>query len=205
MTTTVRKFVYTDEAVNLKFLELLPFLMKSANRAFAGYSPDRRSDAVQNILCWAFLNLKRLASNGRLHDVYAGSLARFAIGRHREGRSLGVVTSSGDVMSHYCQNLGRSKVKNYGLAENIADCFTSEATATDARYPVDRTVQFKMDFFEGWVQEQSERDREIILDLAMGETTGDVARKYGVTDGLISQYRKRYRASWNEYIADKAA
>jgi len=33
--------------------------------------------------------------------------------------------------------------------------------------------------------------------------TGDVARKYGVSDGLISQYRKRYRSSWNEYIADK--
>jgi hypothetical protein len=60
-----------------------------------------------------------------------------------------------------------------------------------------------MDFFEGWLQGQSERDREIILDLAMGETTGAVACKYGVSDGLISQYRKRYRSSWNEYISDK--
>ena len=60
-----------------------------------------------------------------------------------------------------------------------------------------------MDFFEGWLQEQSERDRAIILDLATGETTGAVARKYGVSDGLISQYRKRYRSSWNAYIADK--
>jgi hypothetical protein len=68
---------------------------------------------------------------------------------------------------------------------------------------LDRTVQFKMDFFEGWLQEQSDRDRAIILDLATGETTGAVARKYGVSDGLISQYRKRYRSSWNEYIADK--
>jgi len=202
-TMTVRKSAAFDEAVNLKFIELMPFLTKSARRAFAGYNSDKRSEAVQNILCWAFLNLKNLASKGRLHDAYAGAVARFAIGRHHEGRSLGVVTSSGDVMSHYCQNLGRSQVKNYGLAENIADCFTSEATATDARYPVDRTVQFKMDFFEGWLQGQSERDREIIFDLAMGETTGDVARKYGVSDGLISQYRKRYRSSWNEYIADK--
>jgi hypothetical protein len=202
-TMTVRKSAAFDEAVNLKFIELMPFLTKSARRAFAGYNSDKQADAVQNILCWAFLNLKRLASNGRLHEAYAGSLARFAIGRHREGRSLGTVTSSGDVMSQYCQSLGRSKVKNYGLAENIADCFASEATAADARYPVSRTVQFKIDFFQGWLQEQSERDRAIILDLAMGETTGDVARKYGVSDGLISHYRRRYRSSWNEYIADK--
>jgi transposase-like protein len=60
-----------------------------------------------------------------------------------------------------------------------------------------------MGFFEGWLQEQSDRDRSIILDLATGETTGAVARKYGVSDGLISQYRKRYRASWLAYISDK--
>jgi len=202
-TMTVRKSAAFDEAVNLRFLELMPVITKSARRAFAGYNSDKQADAVQNLLLWAFENLKRLASKGRFHDVYAGSLARFAISRHHEGRSLGVVTSSGDVMSSYCQNLGRSKVKNYGLAENIADSFASEATATDARYPVARTVQFKMDFIEGWLQEQSERDRSIILDLALGETTGDVARKYTVSDALISQYRKRYRSSWNEYIADK--
>jgi hypothetical protein len=80
-------------------------------------------------------------------------------------------------MSPHCQNLGRSKVKNFGLAENITDSFTSEAAATDSRYPVDRTVQFKMDFIEGWLQEQTKRDRSIIVDLAMGESTGDVARK----------------------------
>jgi hypothetical protein len=200
---TVRKSAALDEAVNLKFLELMPFLTKSARRAFAGYNYDKQTDAVQNILCWAFDNLKRLASKGRLHEVYAGSLARFAIGRHREGRSLGVVTSSGDVMSHYCQSLGRSKVKSYGLAENIADSFESEATVTDARYPVDRTVQFKMDFVEGWLQQQTPKNKEIIRLLAMGDIPSEVARKMGVSPACICSYQKRYRASWNEYISDK--
>jgi len=200
---TVRKSAAFDEAVNLKFLELMPFLTQSARRAFSGYNYDKQADAVQNVLVWAFENLKRLASKGRLHDVYAGSLARFAIGRHREGRSLGVVTSSGDVMSSFCQSLGRSKVKNYGLAENIADSFESEATATDARYPVARTVQFKMDFFEGWLQEQTPKHQEIIRLLAMGNSPSEVARKCGVSPVYICQSQKRYRASWNEYIADK--
>jgi DNA-directed RNA polymerase specialized sigma24 family protein len=203
MTTIVRKSAAFDEAVNLKFLELMPFLTKSARHAFAGYNYDKQADAVQNVLVWAFENLKRLASNGRLHDAYAGSLARFAIGRHREGRSLGVVTSSGDVMSSYCQKLGRSKVKNYGLAENISDSFESEATATDARYPVDRTVQFKMDFFEGWLQQQTPKNQEIIRLLAMGNSPSEVARKIGMSPATICQYQKRFRASWNEYIADK--
>jgi hypothetical protein len=202
-TMTVRKSVALDEAVNLKFLELMPFITRLAKRAFAGYNSDKQAEALQNVLVWAFENLKRLASKGRLHDVYAGSLARFAIGRHREGRSLGVVTSSGDVMSSFCQNLGRSKVKNYGLAENIADTFTSEAAATDARYPVARTVQFKIDFIEGWLQEQTPKHKEIIHLLAMGEKPSDVARKIGMSPAYICQCQKRYRASWSAFIADK--
>jgi hypothetical protein len=203
MTTIVRQSAAFDEAVNMKFLELMPYLTKSAKRAFAGYNSEKQADALQNVLVWAFENLKRLASSGRLHDAYAGALARFAIGRHREGRSLGVVTSSGDVMSSYCQKLGRSTVKNYGLAENISDSFESEATATDARYPVDRTVQFKIDFFEGWFQQQTPKHKEIIRLLALGNIPSDVARKVGVSPTCICQYQKRFRASWNEYIADK--
>jgi len=46
-------------------------------------------------------------------------------------------------------------------------------------------VQFKIDFFEGWLPQQSPRDQEIILDLAKGHTTGEVAKKHGVSDGAI--------------------
>jgi len=202
-TMNVRKSAAFDEAVNLKFLELMPFIIRLAKRAFAGYSTDRQADAVQNVLAWAFENLKRLASKGRLHDVYAGSLARFAIGRHREGRSLGTVTSSGDVMSSYCQSLGRSNVKNYGLAENITDSFSSEASALDARYPVHKTVQFRMDFIEGWLRQQTPRNREIIRLLALGNTPSEVARKLGLSPAYICQCQKRYKASWLAYISDK--
>ena len=90
-----------------------------------------------------------------------------------------------------------SNSQNYGLAENISDSFESEATATDARYPVDRTVQFKMDFFEGWFQQQTPKHKEIIRLLALGNI------QVGVSPTCICQYQKRFRASWNEYIADK--
>jgi DNA-binding NarL/FixJ family response regulator len=107
-------------------------------------------------------------------------------------------------MSSYCKSLGRvHTVKHYGLAENIADTFEGEASATDGRYPPDRIVQFRMDFHEGWLQQQSPKDKEIIRELAMGSTQSEVARKFGVTPACINQYQKRYRASWNAYIADK--
>jgi len=60
MTTIVRQSAAFDEAVNMKFLELMPYLTKSAKRAFAGYNSEKQADALQNVLVWAFENLKRL-------------------------------------------------------------------------------------------------------------------------------------------------
>jgi hypothetical protein len=207
MTTVVRKSAgYTDEIVNMKFLEMMPVIIKSAKHAFADYSPDKRDEATQNILCWSFLNLKNLAASGKLHDVHPRPIAKFAIGRHHEGRSFGTVTSSGDVMSSYCRSLGRvHTVKNYGICENIADTFESEVSATDARYPPDRVVQFKIDFHEGWLQQQTPKDKEIIRLLASGETPSNTARLVGVSPACINQYQKRYAKSWNEFIKDKKA
>ena len=60
-----------------------------------------------------------------------------------------------------------------------------------------------MDFFEGWLQQQTPRDKEIIRLLAMGDIPSEVARKLGVSPACICLRQKRFRASWNEYIADK--
>jgi hypothetical protein len=69
----------------------------------------------------------------------------------------------------------------------------------DRRVNVADTVQFVIDY-EEWLSNQSARDQQIIKDLAYGYTTGDVAKKYAVSDGLISQYRKRYGNSWKTFI-----
>lgn len=139
---------YTDEQVNARFLELMPRIKKTALIAFASYRGERRDEAVQSVLVGAFQMLKQLAENGRLDDAYATPLARYAIGRYREGRPGGVSSCSTDVMGEHCKKLGRSSVRNFGLAERIADTFQSEAAAADARYPVHRTVALRIDFFQ---------------------------------------------------------
>ena len=39
--------------------------------------------------------------------------------------------------------------------------------------------------------------------MAMGETTNDLARKYGVSAASISQYRRKYADSWYAFIDPK--
>lgn len=195
-----KKSVPTKEQIEAKFLELMPTITKIARHAFKEYDADRRDDAVQSVLVKAFQNIQGLAEQDRLDDAYVSPIARFAVKAHKTGRIGGLPQNSTDVMAEHCRWLGRSTVKNFGLATDIADSFESEATATDARYPVHKTVQLKMDFFENWYRQQSPRDREIICDLAMGETTGDVAKKYGVSPGAASQWRRKYADSWYSFI-----
>jgi hypothetical protein len=188
--------------VNARYIEFLPTVIKSALIAFAKYSSEARAEAVQNTQVWALYLLHQMAANGKLGEAKASPIAQFAIGRHREGRIAGIPTSTVDVLAERCKSLGRVNVV---CDDYIADSFTSESTRIAARCPVDRKVQFKMDFYEGWLQEQTAKDQEIIRLLAMGWRPSHVAQKCGVSPAYICQSQKRYRKSWYEYIADKKA
>lgn len=192
--------VCTTEEINEKFLELMPKIVKFAKYAFKNFDADRQEDAIQSVLVTAFENVKQLGEQGRLDDCFVTPITKFAIGRYREGRPGGVPSCGTDVTSERCRYLGRSTVKNYGLATEIADSFESMATATDARYPVHKTVALRIDFMQDWYRQQTPRDQEIIRDLAMGETTNDVSRKFGISAGRVSQLRKTYANSWFTFI-----
>ena len=189
----------SDAKVNEKFLELMPTITKKANIAFMTLDPDRKDDAVQSVLVSAFLNLKQLAAKGRLDDAYATPIARFAIMFYRSGHVAGVPDNSKDVLNDRCRFIGRAKVEHCGLALDITDSFELEETATDSRYPVDKTVQLRIDY-AAWCRSQSRQDRKIIKDLANGESTNNVARKYGVAPSTVSTWRKWYADDWNEFI-----
>jgi FixJ family two-component response regulator len=65
----------------------------------------------------------------------------------------------------------------------------------DKRAPVADQVAAKMDI-GAWFATLTRRMRQIAKDLAFGCTTSEVAEKYGVTAGRISQLRRTLEASW---------
>jgi len=69
----------------------------------------------------------------------------------------------------------------------------------DRKVNVADAVQFKMDY-QDWYYRQSPRDQQIITDLSMSETTGDVAKKFGVSPASISIKRKDFANSWKMFI-----
>ena len=70
-----------------------------------------------------------------------------------------------------------------------------DAIVEDKRAAVADQVAAKMDF-GAWFATLPQRMKEIAKDLAFGCSTSEVAKKYGVTPGRISQLRRMLEESW---------
>ena len=56
--------------------------------------------------------------------------------------------------------------------------------------------------FGSWLGTLSRRDRRIAEILSVGETTGNVASRFHVSPGRVSQLRRELAQSWHEFQAD---
>jgi hypothetical protein len=84
-----------------------------------------------------------------------------------------------------------STLKGNPLAEALQD--------NDVTPPPDAAA-FRIDF-PTWLMNKTERDRQIIQDMAMGERTLDLSKKYGVCQARISQKRDEFHEDWDQFCA----
>src|SRR4051794_9849895 len=117
-------------------------------------------------------------------------LATFAVrqavgGRHVGGRQ----DSSVDVMS---PALRRRQGKR--VCSLFADSGCGELHCmliADRRTEVPELAAFRIDFNE-WLSGFTRRDQRIIAALASGERGGIVAQRFGISDGRVTQLRRKY-------------
>ena len=60
------------------------------------------------------------------------------------------------------------------------------------------TAAFRIDF-ERWLRTLTRRDRRMIAAFIRGDRTLDVADRFGVTEGRVSQLRRRYEQDWRAF------
>jgi hypothetical protein len=76
-----------------------------------------------------------------------------------------------------------------------------EALRDNRRTPPDEQCAFRIDF-PAWRATRAERDRRALDDLMLGERTLDVAGKYGLSPGRVSQLRREFLLDWRRYISE---
>jgi hypothetical protein len=174
-----------------RFVSMLPEIQQRLRHAFRQLDAEAREDSIEEAIVHSLLSYSRLYERGRAESASPSSLAWYATLQVKRGRPAGSRMNGKEPLSRYAQ-LGN------GIRIEQTQGNWIEAMVEDKRAPVADQVAAKLDV-SAWFATLTGRMKEIAKDLACGFTTSEVAVKYGVTAGRISQLRRTLEASWAAY------
>lgn len=201
MIATIQSDCATDD-VQLRFLVMLPMVRRAARCAFRGLGREAREDAVAEVVANSFAAFARLVTRGKVEFAFATVLARYAIRQFHSGRRVGNRLNSRDVLSAIRRRRGLA-IERIDQIDAGTGGWT-DAVVEDSCTPVADQAAFRCDF-PAWLQRHSRRKRRIAVALSLGNTTADVAKKFGVSPGRVSQIRAELHGSWLRFHGEAAA
>jgi hypothetical protein len=180
-----------------QFLAMLPSIQSYARCAFRQLDPERRADAVEEVIANAAVAFARLADLEKIDLAYPTVLARYGIAQVREGRRVGARLRSGEVLSAYAQRKKGFLVQRLDRLDHDTGQWL-EALVEDRRTPVPDQVAFRIDF-PAWLDFLTRPKRRIAEALAVGHSTRQVARRLRRSAGRVSQVRRELYQSWRRF------
>ena len=193
------------------FLQILPRIETHA-RIWSRHvlCPGQRDDFVSEAVALAWRSFLRLAQQGRDATQFASALAALVVRAVRSGRRLCGQEKSRDVMSPAAQRRHSFRVEELlpssatderlyrePFGQRLHDAF-EERLRDNTQTPVVEQVVFRCDFPQ-WLLTLSQRNRMVVDDLVAGEGTGDVARKFSLSPGRVSQLRRQFQDDWDTF------
>lgn len=176
------------------FLAMLPAIRRSLKAAFRGLDPEARDEAVQEDICNALAAYVRLCERAKVDQAYPTPLATYAVRQIRDGRKVGGKLNVRDVSSLHCRRRKHVILERLDKWDREEQAWMEIVVEDRHTSPAD-VVRVRLDF-AAWLKTLPRRDRKVALDLAAGHRTKDVARRYDLSDGRISQLRKELHLSW---------
>ena len=170
------------------FVTMLPEIQQRLRRAFCRLDPASRDEAVGEGVLHALVAYSRLYEKKREHVATPSSFAFYSARAVRRGRPAAGRMNGKDVLNRYAQ-------VGHGIQVDRSQGEWIDILVEDRRASVPDQVAAKLDF-ASWFATLTKRMKEIATDLAFGWSTAEVARKYGVTAGRISQLRRTLEESW---------
>ena len=185
------------------FMVLLPRICYYARFAFRGLDPESKQEAVQSVVCGAMAAYVRLVELGKADIAYAAPLAIYAIRQYRDGRRLGSRLNVLDISSTYCQarkGVVMERLDKYDAEEECwQEILIEDKTVSPAELAASRID------FPSWLAMLKRRDRRIAEFLALGNRTSEASRKFGVSEGRVSQLRRELAENWRRFVGEQPA
>ena len=179
------------------FQAMLPAIIRHAKITFRDRDPEQREELIQETVANCFVAFARLVELGKTDLAYAGVLARYAVAQIRDGRRVGSKLNVRDVSSEYCQMRKGVKLERLDRFDCREHRWKEVVVEDRSATPAD-IVATRIDF-GAWLDSLPCRYRRIAEELAVGETTGDVAITCRVSAGRVSQLRRELKEDWEEF------
>jgi hypothetical protein len=149
----------------------------------------------------ALVAYHRLVQTGKEELAYPTVLSRYGVAQVIDGRRVGNRLNSREVLSQYAQQRRRFLVKPLDRFDATSGEWR-EAALEDRRMRPADLAAFRIDFPE-WLRSLSRRNRKIALKLAIGESTGAVAKLCRLSAARISQIRGELHAAWHKFHGEE--
>ena len=189
--------VATQKSQHARFLAMLPQIRRQASIAFRNQRFEVREELIQEVIANSYRAWVLLVRRGKESVVYPTPLAQYAIRQVRGGRRVGGRLNLHDILSPQAR-------RHYGITiERIdrrdpQDGVWNEQLVEDRRAGPAETAAARLDL-TAWLRTLTKRNRQIAKALSLGETTGAVARQFGLSAGRVSQLRVWLREHWEQF------
>jgi hypothetical protein len=194
-----------------EFLDLLPIVERQVRFAFRGRPAVDREEAAAEAVAAAYASYVGLKARGKdpVRD-FPSALAAYAVLHVKAGRMMGSGNSTTDALSPLAQRKRGFRVeplpKSFGVARDRLQS-TNDRRRQDefedqlrdnTRSAVPDQAAFRIDFPE-FLACLGSRDRTLARFLALGNSAQLAADQFGLSEGRVSQLRKRWREWWCEF------
>ena len=184
------------------FLRILPGITRIAQYAFRDRGLESRDEATAEVIAAAYTMFVGLVRAGREALVYPSPLALYGIRQVKVGRKAATKLNVRDVSSEYCQLRKGITVERLDHLDRDTESW-HEVLVEDRHAGPAETAASRIDFAD-WLWSLSRRRRKIATTLATGETTGEAAKLFRVSQSRISQLRREFRDSWRQFQGEDA-
>jgi len=183
------------------FLAMLPAIGRHARIAFRHLGPEGREDAVEEVIANALVAYVRLVKRGKADLAYPTVLARYAVAQVIAGRRVGSRLRIGDVLSRYAQRKKGFIVERLDKFDDEEGVWL-EILVEDKHVGPAQTAAARIDLAD-WFDSMPDRHRQIAEALAVGGRTGDVAKRFEISPGRVSQMRQEFYHDWRQFQGEE--
>lgn len=184
-----------------KFLSILPKIELQARVAFRRFPRHQREDCTAEVVAHAWASFLRLVRRGKDPMTFPTVLAKYSVSSVKAGKLIGCRCNRRDLGSPYRKKLDGFRIFSIDSDRECCPFAWTEILVETKHATPAETAAARIDFAR-WLQLQSHRSRRIAESLAQGHRTQDVARRFNVSPGRISQMREEFRRSWNDFHGD---